>query len=98
MVITLSSSRRARISAAQRRQHVHYGFKPREKGAILAAKLSDEDNAAMENDIKKKIFSNGLIPPDTHDQYRVTEQLRGLTDGSDKTMHQYPKYWRELGR
>ncbi|KAL7577260.1 hypothetical protein ACA910_002008 [Epithemia clementina (nom. ined.)] len=75
MAITLSSSRRARVSAAQRRRRVHYGFKPREKGAILATKLSDEDNAAMENDIKKKIFTNGLIPPDTQYQYRVTEQL-----------------------
>ncbi|KAL7570837.1 hypothetical protein ACA910_018905 [Epithemia clementina (nom. ined.)] len=90
------NGRVARKAGGRRRKH--YGFTPRRKGDILSTKLSDEDTGRMEQDIKDFIYSNGQIPPEFEFQNRVTEQIRGSSDGSDKTMHQYPLYWGELGR
>ncbi|KAL7573727.1 hypothetical protein ACA910_007764 [Epithemia clementina (nom. ined.)] len=90
------NGRVARKAGGCRRKH--YGFTPRRKGDIMATKLSDEDTSRMEEDINQFIVANGETPPEFEFQNRITEQILGLSDGSDKTMHQYLLYWGELGR
>ena len=39
-----------------------------------------------------------MTPPEIDFQYTVRFQLRGSSNGEDKSLREYPRYWRELGR
>ena len=94
----LEKTMTSEATAATTVELVETHFRPREEGEVVATKLSKEEEIEMESLIKSYIAEEAMTPPEIDFQYTVRFQLRGSSNGEDKSLREYPRYWRELGR
>ena len=73
-------------------------FRPRQKGDVLATKLTPDLLLQMEREIRNFISNEALTPPTNEYQFTVKFQLKGSANGQDLSLREYPQYWAELGR